>query len=663
VEGDVNKAIERFEWYLNRRNKESSTAKHYISDLRIFIKTIGQKTPETVTVTDIDEFVDSQIAAELSATTINRRLSSLHTFFEYLAGEDLEQEWPNPVIWLRHGIKTGERLPRDVSEEDVVRLFATITAPRDVAMFGLMVAAGLRVGEVSALQLNELDPPSEPGQLARLRVVGKGNKERIVWCVPWLLTALNDWLAVRPMVDATHVFLNRKGHPITVSGIQYCLKQYTQTAGVTITCHQLRHTFARRLAEKSLPVDSLAKLLGHNQLETTQRYINGADPTVQAEFAVAMAHLDLTQQRNPPGQVTPAAPSDEPPPPTPPSSAPQAELLKVRQRLTDLPDWMAEAVDAYITWRWPAWPVHRAYINALNMFNGLRRLWTWLAAHRSVTGWATFRRADLEAWLNARCQDEVSYDTIRAEVSLIRTLLRFLEARDYPLDPGVFRVRLPRQERLRLPRYLPEVDYRRLEQVVLEQTQADIFGACFDRVCFLMLAHTGVRISEMLNLRFGDLDLTSGRATVRQGKFGYDRVVYLTPPLINAFERYLAHRPQTPGADHVFVLRKCPPAGHTVRVRLQQYAQLAGVQVTPHQLRHTFATRLLNQGVSLHSLRKLLGHKYLSSTQLYAQIHDETLYTQFRTAMSHLEAIPVDDWPLPLDVPVVPTFSAFDDSV
>ena len=58
-----------------------------------------------------------------------------------------------------------------------------------------------------------------------------------------------------------------------------------------LSCHQLRHTFARRLVEHDMPVDSLAKLLGHKDLQTTQRYIDGADPTVRADFLEAMQQV------------------------------------------------------------------------------------------------------------------------------------------------------------------------------------------------------------------------------------------------------------------------------------------------------------------------------------------------------------------------------------
>ena len=217
-------ALARFEQYLKRRFRQSSTPKHYLSDLRIFIGIIGNESAKDVTPADIDAFVDDQISRGLSPATINRRLACIHSFFEYLAAERPERYWPNPVTNRRHRLKTGSRLPRDASDADVSKIFAVISDERDRAMFGLMVGASLRVGEVSTLQLDDIEESITPSSLAKLRVHGKGDKERVVWLTPSLWHALQDWLEKRPSVTSDRVFLNWRNQPITVSGIQYRFK-------------------------------------------------------------------------------------------------------------------------------------------------------------------------------------------------------------------------------------------------------------------------------------------------------------------------------------------------------------------------------------------------------------------------------------------------------
>jgi site-specific recombinase XerD len=336
----MHQACIRFAHYLHRRFAQSSTPKHYLSDLYLFIQAISEKTPEAVTAADIDGFVDQQIATGLSPATINRRLSCLHSFFEFLAGEQPEKHWPNPVSHPRHYLKLGAHLPRDASDHDVTRLFAVITDERDQAMFGLMVDAGLRVGEVTALRLDSLEAPTAPEQMARLHLCGKGSKERIVWLTTSLWQRLCAWLAVRPAAETDHFFLNRHAQPLSVSGIQYRLQQSCLAAGVTLTCHQLRHTFARRLVEHGLPVDSLAMLLGHSQLHTTQRYIDGANPTVRADFTAAIAQLETLFIHD---RVAPLArPASCPL--TKPRTASPAELPKLHERLAALPLWRPRAL-------------------------------------------------------------------------------------------------------------------------------------------------------------------------------------------------------------------------------------------------------------------------------------------------------------------------------
>jgi site-specific recombinase XerD len=638
----LQQARTRFRDYLNRRHRQSSTPKHYLSDLDIFTRTVGDKAPADITARDIDRFMDSQLAAELKPATINRRLASLHTFFEFLASENLEREWPNPVVKRRHCLKTGHHLPRDVPDADVARLFAAIMDPRDRAMFGLMIGAGLRVGEVACLRLDGLQAAADADQLCSLRLRGKGNRERVVWLTQSLQAVLQDWLTERQAGEHDYVFHNHHGHPISVSGIQYRLKQYCQTTGVALSCHRLRHTFARRLVEGGLPVDSLARLLGHSQLRTTQTYIDGADPTVRADFLAAMAGLEnaLVVDRAGPVDVPPVAPSSR-------QAAPQEHLTKLRQRLAVFPAWWRESLDAYLRWRWSTWRAQTAYILGGNLIGLFKRFWMWAEEHRSIDGWETLRRADLQAWVRFRIDAGAKPDSIRNQLGQIRSFIKFAQERDCPVDPGVFLVKAPRSNSKPLPRHLSETDYRRLENHIMQATEGDTYDATYDRSWFLTLAHTGVRISELMDLRMGNVSLVAGRAIVRGSKPGHDRAIYLTPALIDALQRFLPNRPDLPGQDHIFLLHRRLPCVWTIRDRLTKYAKQINLHVTPHRLRHTFATRLINRGLSIQSLRQLMGHRSINTTMLYAQIYDETLHAQFRDAMSDIESIAVEDWPQP----------------
>ena len=102
----MEQAIAQFKRYIESRYPNSTTARHYEHDLKLF-KQLIDKSPRAGTAEDIDEFVEDQLKRGLAATTVNRRLVSVHELFEYLAEENPEEEWPNPVIWKRHKLKKG----------------------------------------------------------------------------------------------------------------------------------------------------------------------------------------------------------------------------------------------------------------------------------------------------------------------------------------------------------------------------------------------------------------------------------------------------------------------------------------------------------------------------------------------------------------------------
>lgn len=238
-------AIAKFKCYLTRRYPDRSTTKHYMSDLTIFSQFVGDKKPKDINPKLIDEFVQAQSQQGLKAATINRRLSAISSLFEFLISETEDDNWSNPVYWKRHSIRPGRHLPRDINDDLADRLLAVIDDARDKAIFSLMLAAGLRVGEVIALQLNDLHPMEALTALTRLRVCGKGQKERVVWLTWQVMQQLQSWLQVRPQTDSLFLFLNQHGRPLSVAGVQFRLKQYCQQARADLTCHQLRHAYGR----------------------------------------------------------------------------------------------------------------------------------------------------------------------------------------------------------------------------------------------------------------------------------------------------------------------------------------------------------------------------------------------------------------------------------
>ena len=417
-----NQDIELFRQYLQRRAPGRRTAIDYVSDVRQFAAYCTKPWAE-VTMHDVDAFVDQQRQANLGAATIKRRVAGLKVFFDFLAEESGDLSWPNPVRFKRHAGKQPKRLPRDLSNEQVQQLWGVVMAPRDRAWFALMLRAGLRVGEVVRLTESDLLAPPTDEQPARLRVYGKGQKERVVLLTADTYAVLQEWLRQRPASEDNTIFLNHRGQPLTTNGVEWLLRRYGQQVGLKVTPHQLRHTFARQLTEGGMPVTSLGKLMGHAQVSTTQVYTAGADPELAQAYQTAMTHL-ASQSLPVEGPMEPSSPPPEPRPmltipPVEPPAAPDWEAWA-----PELPPALRQASLAWVQRRLPTWKPQRQRSHALYYLSRLRRFWEWQLARRPIAQLAELHLADLRAYQAARGADGRAATTINRTLDCVMALLR-----------------------------------------------------------------------------------------------------------------------------------------------------------------------------------------------------------------------------------------------
>jgi integrase/recombinase XerD len=276
------KHIDGFEKYWRRRKLGTSTALHYSSDVRVFFKWAVDLSPETITVHDVDRFIEWQQSLGRAPATIQRRLIALRMFYDYLAYA-FGQEVPNPIVPRRHYISRGRQLPRSIPLNELELLFTAVGDHlRDRTIFTLMLHAGLRIGEVINLRLG--DVYLLENRSPHLLVNGKGQRERIVYLSSMASELLEEYLVFRSNNGEDRVFLNRRGKPITTTGIQLQLAKYCHQAGIWVTCHQLRHTFACYMIAAEVPVTSVQKMLGHVSLRTTQLYVDVADRQVERDY-------------------------------------------------------------------------------------------------------------------------------------------------------------------------------------------------------------------------------------------------------------------------------------------------------------------------------------------------------------------------------------------
>lgn len=279
--------IDRFVHWVRRRSPDSRTWKDYSYDLRLFSRLMGDRVLRDVAFWDIDRFVAWQVEHGSQPATVNRRLAAVISLYAFLSDED--PLLVCPVLRARHHLREPRRLPRPVQEDDLRRFFAAVDNARDRAMFVLMLRCGLRISEVACLKLADLYlDETHP----RIVAHGKGSRERSVYLSRQAEDALRAYLAERPLAACDFVFLSYQHRGLTTTAIHQRLMRYRERAGIDLSAHRLRHTFASDLLNADAAVTSIQKLLGHRWLETTQIYVQANDKQVCQDYYAACEKIE-----------------------------------------------------------------------------------------------------------------------------------------------------------------------------------------------------------------------------------------------------------------------------------------------------------------------------------------------------------------------------------
>ena len=254
-----------------------NTVQAYLGDLRQFQAFLEQRGGSFAgaQAENVEQYLHYLAEQELSARSRARKISALKNFFAYLMEEGIRED--NPCAYISTP-KLPRRLPDILTEHEVIALLEApkLDKPagyRDRAMLEVLYAAGLRVSELLALNLGDID------ELGFVRCTGKGNKERIVPLGSHALRAAQLYvLHARPRlcenVRERALFVNQRGRRLTRQGFWKIIKARAKEAGIekNITPHMLRHSFATHLLRGGADLRSVQEMLGHADLATTQIY-------------------------------------------------------------------------------------------------------------------------------------------------------------------------------------------------------------------------------------------------------------------------------------------------------------------------------------------------------------------------------------------------------
>lgn len=315
----MKQVLENFIGYLTyERNASPRTIEEYRNDVDQFRKFLTPPGENTLPLDQIDhkvvrEYVSAMYERGLEKSSIARKLAALRTFFRYCIREGFVKHNPAQLV---KSPKLPRRIPPVLTAEEMNAFLDNLSTPprrpgsrpptakereaeklllkRDRFILELLYGSGLRVSELTGLNFSDFDTW---GQM--VRVLGKGQKERVVPYGDKAKTAMENYLPARDEIlagvrepDAEAVFLDRKGKRLRPYTVRALVKKYARICNVNwdLHPHSLRHAFATHLLADGADLRSIQELLGHASLSTTQRYTQATVEQLMAVYDKSHPH-------------------------------------------------------------------------------------------------------------------------------------------------------------------------------------------------------------------------------------------------------------------------------------------------------------------------------------------------------------------------------------
>ena len=251
-----------------------NTIDAYSNDLNNFLcwlNKLDKQDYKNISEASINEYIAHLLKNGLKSSSVNRKISSLKSFYLFLIKKKVISLSPLSEIITP---KKEQYLPSSMSEDEVERLLQSPNIEldietRDKAMIEMLYATGMRISELINLKITDIDI-----ERSVLKVLGKGSKERLIPFGEKASDSLSYYLKKRKKSLAKEVFISNRGKKMTRTGFWQRIKIYLSREGLqdSISPHTLRHAFATHLLNRGADLRSVQLLLGHSDLSTTQIY-------------------------------------------------------------------------------------------------------------------------------------------------------------------------------------------------------------------------------------------------------------------------------------------------------------------------------------------------------------------------------------------------------
>lgn len=291
----------------NQKRLSNNTMRAYSIDMNQFIDYLHDGGLDNLDVHEVTKdilkvFVE-RLQLQYAVRTCKRKIACVKAFFNYLEEEDIIPV--NPFRKVRIKLSEARKLPKTIKRQDVTRqleyvyrmgetantLYQRYYAARAIACYEILINTGMRIGEVSNLLSDSIDLDAKS-----IRIVGKGNKERVAYITcSSVLQALKDYIDIKEKmrVSSCYFFATLQGGRMSEESARMLIRHVGEVSvGKHITPHMFRHTFASMLLELHVDIRYIQELLGHSSINTTQIYLH----LLNSSIRTALERANLRQQ-------------------------------------------------------------------------------------------------------------------------------------------------------------------------------------------------------------------------------------------------------------------------------------------------------------------------------------------------------------------------------